>query len=75
MKQYKHDITFHPVDTLGSSGFVCSEDGVCGSGAISDGHTGPLKALLDEHGADGWELVQLSFGGAGVLAFWKREIE
>ena len=75
MKKYEHDVTFHPAEDLGRSGFVCSEDGVCGAGGIDDSRTAPLKALLDERGGDGWELVQLTFGRAGALAFWKREYE
>ena len=73
MKKFEHDMTIYTVEQLGRSDFVCGEDGVCGTPPdIAD--TGPLKALLDGHGALGWELVQLDFGRAGAVAFWRREI-
>jgi hypothetical protein len=31
-----------------------------------------LKSVLNERGEQGWELVQLSFGKDGIMAFWKR---
>jgi len=34
-----------------------------------------LAALLNEKGEEGWELIQVSFGKGGVMAFWKREAQ
>jgi len=34
-----------------------------------------LGGILNERGAQGWELIQLFLGGDGVVAFWKRAIE
>jgi hypothetical protein len=31
-----------------------------------------LQDILNEEGSDGWELVQVSFGKQGILAFWKK---
>jgi len=33
-----------------------------------------LGEMLNERGKRGWELVQISFGKEGLMAFWKREI-
>jgi hypothetical protein len=32
-----------------------------------------LQSLLNGEGENGWELVQVSFGRNGILAFWKKE--
>ena len=72
MKKYDYDITHHPVESLGRSDFVCSEDGACGPDADAE-RTDSLKEILNERGKLGWELVQLAFGRGGALAFWKRE--
>jgi len=32
-----------------------------------------LGEMLNERGKQGWELVQISFGKEGLMAFWKRE--
>jgi hypothetical protein len=34
-----------------------------------------LGELLNERGAEGWELVHVAVGGGGLLAFWKKGIE
>jgi len=31
-----------------------------------------LQGILNDEGADGWELVQVLSGGNGIMAFWTR---
>jgi len=37
--------------------------------------TTTLVKILNERGEQGWELVQVSFGKDGVMAFWKRKVK
>ena len=75
MDAYEYDITHFSIQDLGSSGFVCSEDGICGgTEKPSPGElAAPLRDLLNRSGHEGWRLIQLEFGKGGVLAFWMRE--
>jgi len=76
MKRFEHDVTHYTPKDLGdASDFVCSEDGVCAQEKPPDGSISKLRELLDRHGAQGWELVELAFGKGGAIAFWKREID
>ena len=40
---------------------------------VPEEQTGILQKVLNERGRQGWELVQVSFGKEGILAFWKRK--
>ncbi len=35
---------------------------------------GLLTDLLNRKGREGWELVQISFGRDGLMAFWKKPV-
>ena len=30
--------------------------------------------ILNDRGQEGWELIQVSLGEGGVMAFWKRQL-
>jgi hypothetical protein len=34
-----------------------------------------LSQILNERGNHGWELIQVSFGKDGMMAFWKRKVK
>jgi len=42
---------------------------------VSKDQTRILADILNNRGSKGWELVQISFGKDGVIAFWKRRIK
>jgi hypothetical protein len=72
MNHFEYDITKYTADELSQIVFFCSDKGECGLEDVPNDQVQRLKDVLNERGADGWELVQLSFGSDGVVAFWKR---
>ena len=74
MKKFEYDITKHPSGEFQKVAYFCTAAGECGVDQLPVDQTGILKGILNQKGSLGWELVQLSFGKDGLLAFWKREI-
>ena len=75
MTRFEYDITRHSADTFNKVVYFCSKSGQCGIDEVSKDHTRILTEILNNRGSKGWELVQISFGKDGVMAFWKRKIE
>jgi hypothetical protein len=74
MKKFEYDITKHPSGGFQKLAYFCTAEGECMIDQLPADQAGILKDILNEKGSLGWELVQLSFGKDGLLAFWKREI-
>ena len=72
--RFEYDVTRHLADTFNELTFYCSEQGECSLDAVPQEQTDILKALLNQRGWEGWELVQLAFGRNGLIAFWKRPL-
>lgn len=75
MKRFEYKVTKHPADTFEKIIYFCSELGRCGIDEVSNDQTRILTDLLNKQGNEGWELVQISFGKDGVMAYWKRRIK
>ncbi len=71
---FEYRITRHTESDFNRVTYFCSEKGECRLEDVSDSQTSALSAMLNERGADGWELVQLLFGKGGLLAVWKRAL-
>jgi len=74
MKSFEYEITRHGSEEFSQVAFFCSAEGECSLNDVPEDQTRVLAALLNKRGRDGWELVQVSFGRNGLLAFWKREL-
>ena len=74
MKRFKYEITRHPADTFDKVVYFCSETGQCSLNEVSKDETRILTDILNSRGKDGWELVQVSFGRDGLIAFWKHQV-
>lgn len=74
MKKFEYEITKHPADEFSQLAFFCTDRGECALSELPSDQVGVLGTLLNEKGAQGWELIQLVFGKDGVVAFWKKEI-
>jgi hypothetical protein len=72
VKTYDYEITKYPAETFNQLVFFCSEQGQCTLDQVPNDQTKMLEDLLNEKGAQGWKLVQLSFGNDGAIAFWQR---
>jgi hypothetical protein len=73
MKKFEYEITRHPSGEFQKLAYFCTAAGECRIDQLPTDQTEILRNILDEKGLQGWELVQLSFGKDGVVAFWKRE--
>ena len=73
MKRFEYEITKHPSHDLAQLVYFCTEKGECNLNQIPSDQIRILGDILNDRGADGWELVQLFFGREGIIALWKRE--
>jgi len=74
LEQFVYEITKYPAETFSQLVFFCSEKGQCTIDQVPKVQTQMLEDLLNEKGAQGWELVQLFFGDDGAIAFWQRRV-
>ena len=73
MNKFVYKISKHPAETFKELVYYCSESGECTIEQIPHDQIEILQDVLNAEGATGWELIQVSFGQNGVLAFWKKE--
>lgn len=74
MKQFEYKITKHPTETFNDLVYFCTETGECTLDQVPHDQTEVLENILNGEGAIGWDLVQVSFGRNGIIAFWKKEL-
>ncbi|MBW2466573.1 MAG: hypothetical protein JRF02_04665 [Deltaproteobacteria bacterium] len=75
MKRFEYNITKHPAELFTELIYYCTEKGECSLDQIPQTQTEILRDILNGEGENGWDLVQVSFGSNGVLAFWKKEVQ
>ena len=75
MKRFEYEITQHLADTFDKIVYFCSKSGQCSIDEVSKYQTKILTNILNNRGKEGWELVQVSFGKDGVMAYWNRRIK
>ncbi len=75
MKRFEYEITRYPADTFKQVVYFCSETGECTLDEVPGEETKMLSQILNERGNQGWELIQVSFGKDGMIAFWKRKMK
>ncbi|MEJ2033628.1 MAG: hypothetical protein P8Y63_11440 [Deltaproteobacteria bacterium] len=74
MPQFEYDLTIYPPGTFSDLVYICTEDGRCDAEKMPHDQGRKLVEMLNRHGAEGWELVDVLINRAGVLAFWKRPL-
>jgi len=74
MDRFEYEITRHSAELFKKLIYFCTEQGDCGIDEIPAQEPQVLVDILNERGLQGWELVQLTFGGDGVMAYWKRKL-
>ena len=75
MKGFQYKITRHPAETFSELVYYCTEGAECSLEQIPHEQTETLQNILNTEGKAGWELVQVSFGSNGIIAFWKKELQ
>ncbi len=74
MKKFEYEITKHPNEAFTQVVYFCSGEGECSVDHVPGDQISILENLLNDRGAEGWDLVQLVFGTDGILCFWKKAI-
>jgi hypothetical protein len=74
MQQFEYTITKHEAKKFSRVVYFCSEAGECDLDEVPGDQIAMLAEILNEKGHEGWELIQVSFGKGGIMAFWKREL-
>jgi hypothetical protein len=52
----------------------CTEKGACFFDNIPNANIQIILDILNGKGAEGWQLVDVSFRAAEMVCFWKREV-
>ena len=74
MKKFEYEITRHPSDEFKQLVYFCTGSGECNMEQLPADQLTVMEEILNSRGSGGWELIQMSFGKEGVIAFWKRSI-
>lgn len=74
MQRFEYEITSHPAEEFSQLVYFCTEKGECGIRDLPPDQLSVLGKLINQRGAEGWELIQVFFGKDGVVMFWKRAI-
>jgi hypothetical protein len=72
MNRFEYEITKHSASEFVELAYFCTDSGECTLSELPAHQMDSLNAVLNERGEEGWELVQVFFGNAGMVAFWKR---
>ena len=75
MKGFEYEISKHPSDQFRQVVYFCSASGECNLNEVPADQAQLLVEILNERGKEGWELIQVSFGNDGMIAFWKRALK
>ena len=74
MAHFEYEITKHSAEAFYKLVYFCSDQGDCRMEDLPSDQLKVLGDILNERGAEGWELTQILLGKDGVVAFWKRAI-
>ena len=74
MRKFEYEITKHPASEFKHLVYFCSDNGECNIDQLPADQLTIMKDILNDRGSQGWELVQVSFGEDGLIAFWKKEV-
>ncbi len=74
MARFEYEITKHSAEAFHKVVYFCSDRGDCKVDDLPSAQLQELGHILNERGAEGWELTQILLGQDGIVAFWKRAI-
>jgi hypothetical protein len=82
MKRWRYRVTVHTADDILAllaqpaeqvpPMIYCDDQGACYFDSGPNPLTTAIETLLDQIGAEGWELVQLNFRPQQMIGFWKQ---
>jgi hypothetical protein len=74
MPRFAYEITKHPAEEFDQLVYFCTDQGECGVRELPPDQLSALGEIMNQRGAQGWELIQVLFGKDGVVIFWKRSL-
>jgi len=86
VQQWEYDITVHTRVEIEAAGgkmhpaaggeelFLCDDQGVCFFDRTPDRNVNVLRSILNERGAQGWQLVQLDYRRDRLIGTWRRPV-
>jgi hypothetical protein len=74
MLRFEYEITKHSAEEFDQVVYFCTDQGDCGIRELPPDQLVVLGDLMNERGAQGWELIQVLFGKDGAVIFWKRSL-
>jgi hypothetical protein len=74
MMRFEYEITKHSAEEFSHLVYFCTDKGECGIRDLPPDQLSALGQMMNQRGAEGWELIQVFFGKDGVVIFWKKAI-
>jgi len=74
MPRFEYEITKHAAEEFDRLVYFCTDQGECGIHELPPDQLSLLEDVINQRGAQGWELIQVLFGKDGVVIFWKRSL-
>lgn len=74
MPRFEYEITKHPVEEFGHLVYFCTDQGECTIRDLPPDHLSLFGQMMNQRGAEGWEMIQVFFGKDGVVIFWKKAV-
>ncbi len=72
-KRFEYEVKKYPVEKFVRLAYFCTDEGECKLNELPSEQLKAFEELLNERGAQGWDLGQAFFGEDGVVVVWKRE--
>jgi hypothetical protein len=74
MSRFEYEITKHSAEEFSRLVYFCTDKGECGIRDLPPDQLSVLGKIMNQRGAEGWEMIQVFFGKDGVVIFWKKAI-
>ena len=74
MPRFEYEITKHSAAEFSQLVYFCTNDGECSIRDLPSDQLSLFGQIMNQRGAEGWELIQILFGKDGVVIFWKKAV-
>ena len=74
MPRFEYEITKHSAAEFSQLVYFCTDKGECRIIDLPQDQLSILGEVINQRGAEGWEMIQVFFGKDGVVIFWKKAI-
>ena len=74
MSHFEYEITLHSTEEFTQLVYFCTDQGECSVRDLSPDQLSVFGNMINQRGAEGWELIQVFFGKDGVVIFWKKAV-